>query len=152
MVQIRQSKKTTKMRGSRTHGYGSHKKHRGGGSRGGRGMAGVNRQKKTWLLKHKPNHLGKRGFKSLAQRKLVDQKVAVNVRDLEVLAAGGKEIDLAKMGYDKVLGAGSINVALTVKADYFTETAKNKIEQAKGKVILSSAEKESPNEALKEEK
>ena len=56
MVQKRQGKKTAKLRGSRTHGYGSSKKHRGGGSRGGRGMAGTKRQKKTWMLKHCPDH------------------------------------------------------------------------------------------------
>ena len=33
-------KKVRKFRGSHTHGYGSKKKHRGAGSRGGRGMAG----------------------------------------------------------------------------------------------------------------
>jgi len=135
----RKIRKSTKQRGNRTHGYGSQKKHRGGGSRGGRGMAGTKRQKKTWMLKYKPDHLGKRGFKSLAHRKLIKGKMSVNVRDLERLAAGNKELDLTKLGYDKVLGGGSIGIAINVKADYFTESAKLKIEKAKGKVIVVEA-------------
>jgi large subunit ribosomal protein L15 len=150
MAQKRQGKKTAKLRGSRTHGYGSHKKHRGGGSRGGRGMAGVKRQKKTWLLKHKPGHLGKSGFKSLKQRKLQPSDRVINVRDLAKLAAGNKEVDLAKLGYDKVLGGGSISVALTVKAGYFTESAKQKIEKANGKAVPASGGSEAGAKVPKE--
>ena len=142
MIAKRKTKKTAKLRGSRTHGWGSSKKHRGAGSRGGRGMAGVKRQKKTWLIKNKPDHLGKSGFKSLRQRKLKPSLKAINVRDLLKLAAGNKEIDVSKLGYSKVLGGGSINVALNVKADYFTESARQKIEQAKGKAVVASAESE----------
>jgi len=140
MVQRRKRKKNIKMRASRTHGYGSHKKHRGAGSRGGRGMAGSKKHKKTWIMKYKPGHLGKQGFKSLQQRKLVSGKKAINVRDLAKLSAGKKELDVTQLGYDKVLGGGSISVALTVKATYFTESARIKIEQAKGKVIVISVE------------
>jgi len=142
MTQKRKRGKSIKMRGSRTYGYGSHKKHRGAGSRGGRGMAGVKRQKKTWILKHIPSHLGKRGFKSLKQRKLKKAAKAVNVRDLPKLAAEKKELDLSTLGYSKVTGKGSIDVALTVKADYFTESAKQKIEKSGGRVIIASAKED----------
>ena len=135
MVQKRRRKKSIKLRGSRTYGYGSHKKHRGGGSRGGRGMAGTKKHKKTWMLRHMPGHLGKRGFKSLVQRKLIPVKRAVNVRDLERLAAGEKELDVSKHGYGRVLGGGSVRIALSVKAGYFTESARQKIEKAKGKAV-----------------
>ena len=36
---VRREKRVRKLRGSKTHGWGSKKKHRGGGSRGGRGMS-----------------------------------------------------------------------------------------------------------------
>ena len=135
-------RKNVGMRGSRTHGYGSHKKHRGAGSRGGRGMAGAKRHMKTWFIKNNPGHLGKRGFKSLEQRKMKRGVKAINVRDLESLAAGKKELDMGKLGYDKVIGGGTIKVALSVKAGYFTPKAREKIEQAKGKAIGGSAETE----------
>jgi large subunit ribosomal protein L15 len=152
MTQKARRRKSISMRGSRTHGYGSHKKHRGAGSRGGRGMAGVKRQKKTWILRHRPGHLGKRGFKSLRQRNLVPGERAVNVRDLPRLAAGGKELDLSKLGYSKVLGAGSLDIALTVKAGYFTESAKHKIEQAKGSAVLLGGESGADQDAKGEGK
>lgn len=142
MLMKRRKKKTAKFRGSRTHGWGSSKKHRGGGSRGGRGMAGASGQKNTWYQKYDPDHLGKSGFKSLRQRKLKPAIKSINVRDLAKLAAGKKEIDVSKLGYSKVLGGGSISVALTVKADYFTESARKKIDQAKGKAVIASAESE----------
>lgn len=37
----------------------------------------------------------------------------------------------------KILGNGSINVPLTIQADAFSESAKSKIEQAGGKVIIN---------------
>jgi len=152
MTENRKRKKSIKLRGSRTYGWGSHKKHRGAGSRGGRGMAGAKGQKATWFAKNNPNHLGKHGFKSLAQRNLAKRAKAVNVSELERMAEGKQELDLGKMGYSKVLGGGAISVALTVKADYFTEKARQKIEQAKGKAVGDSEGKESAGKAVEETK
>ena len=47
-------KKNTRMRAHTTHGWGSMKKRRGAGNRGGRGMAGTGKraaQKKQTILK-----------------------------------------------------------------------------------------------------
>ena len=62
------------------------------------------------------------------------------------LAEGKNELNLTKLGYDKVLGGGSISVALNVKAGYFTESAKQKIEAAKGKAVMDSVESEQATE------
>lgn len=132
---MRKRKKVIKMRGSKTHGYGSKKKHRGAGSRGGRGYAGSKKHKKTWIKKYEPGHIGKRGFKSLRQRGLKKAIRAVNVGDLEKLAEGKKEIDLSKQGYDKVIGSGQLKKALTVKAAQFSKKAEEKIKKAKGKIV-----------------
>jgi large subunit ribosomal protein L15 len=130
-------KKVTKMRGSKTHGYGSKKKHRGAGSRGGRGMAGVFKHRKFWIMKNAPGHIGKRGFKTLGQRKVVAAKPkTLNIRDIERLADGKKEIDVTKLGFEKVLGTGEIKKPITVRAKFFSETAKAKIEESKGKAIV----------------
>ena len=131
-------KKTVKKRGSKTHGYGSKKKHRGAGSRGGRGMAGVAKHRKFWIIKNAPGHLGKRGFKTLTQRKVASagsKNRAINLRDIERLAKGSKEIDLAKLGYDKVLSTGMLKRALTIKAASFSEAAKEKIKKAGGRAV-----------------
>lgn len=135
-------RKTTKMRGSKTHGYGSKKKHRGAGSRGGRGMAGSKKHRKTWILKYKPNHIGKKGFKSLSQRKITKPISQINLRDIQKLT-NEKSIVLSKFGYDKVLGAGAIEKPLIIKAKSFSKKAKEKILKAKGKPIY---ENEKPKE------
>jgi len=130
-------KKVIKQRGSKTHGYGSKKKHRGAGSRGGRGMAGVIKHKKFWVMKNKPGHIGKRGFKTLQQRKVAAPRaMAINLRDIEKLAKDKKELDLSKIGYDKVLSTGNLSKPLTIKAYAFSEAAKQKIEKAGGKAIM----------------
>lgn len=132
-------KKTTrKMRGKKTFGYGSKKKHRGSGSRGGRGMAGSFGHKKLMVLKENPEHFGKRGFK----RRNAKETKAINLRDLENLAKrlGKNKLNLAELGYDKVLGTGSLSVPLEVEAKLFSAGAKEKIEKAGGKCTETGKE------------
>lgn len=125
------SKKVSRQRGNRTHGYGSSKKHRGKGNRGGTGLAGSEGHRRTYLLKYDPGHEGKRGFKSKTGKNLR----AINLRSVVRLAGKEKKIDLAPLGYDKVLGTGDIKAKLEVKADYFSASAKEKIENAGGKAV-----------------
>jgi large subunit ribosomal protein L15 len=132
-------KKVTKQRGHKTHGWGSKKKHRGGGSRGGRGRGGIVDQKKIQLLK-KGIRTGKRGFKSMRHRGLRPYEAFINLKDVERLAGEKKEINLGDHGYQRVLGTGRINRPLTVKARYFSAKAKDKIEKAGGKVIADGQE------------
>ena len=83
--------------------------------------------------------LPKRGFKS---RNHKDYAV-VNLRDLEDNFNASDVVDttavlekriVPKIKYGlKILGAGEISKALTVKADHFSEAAKAKIEAAGGK-------------------
>ena len=70
------------------------------------------------------------------QRGISRRAIAVNVSELEGLADGKKEVEFD----GKVLGGGSISQPLTVKAGYFTESAKAKIEKAGGKVVVSGEE------------
>lgn len=128
-------KRVRKFRGSKTHGYGSKKKHRGGGSRGGRGIAGLKKHKKSWMIVHKPNHFGKKGFKvPLKAKKIIK---AITLRDIDILAKklNKKEIDLSELGYQKVLSTGKITQSLTIKANKIVPKAKEKIEKAGGKAI-----------------
>jgi large subunit ribosomal protein L15 len=127
-------KKIVKQRGHRTHGWGSQKKHRGGGSRGGRGRGGVEKHKKAWLLK-KGEKLGKRGFKSLRQRGLKPSGKAINLRGVERLAEGKNEINLLDHGYERVLGSGEIKKPLKIKAKHFSARAKDRIKKVKGEAI-----------------
>jgi large subunit ribosomal protein L15 len=130
-------KKSVKLRGSRTQGYGSAKKNRGKGNRGGKGMAGTKDHRKFSVAKYFPGHIGKHGFRSLSKRGLKPRPAAINLRDLEKLVeeSKSKEIDLPKLGYDRVLGAGTISKPLAIKAFSFSKTAEEKIKKAGGTAV-----------------
>jgi large subunit ribosomal protein L15 len=83
--------------------------------------------------------LPKRGF----HNKWAKEYEIVNVETLNVFPAGTEvteallvEEGIVKQVKDgiKILGVGSLNVALTVKAEKFSKTAVEKIEAAGGKV------------------
>ena len=129
---VRKKKKVRKFRGERSYGYGSHKKHRGGGSRGGRGKAGMHKHKWSYTVKYEPNHFGKRGF----SRAYVKRPKTINLKELDAIARklGKKKIDLSELGYDKLLGTGKLTQPLAVKAKYFSKKAIEKIKAAGGKI------------------
>jgi large subunit ribosomal protein L15 len=127
-------KKVVRQRGSKTHGWGSKKKHRGAGSRGGRGRAGITKHKKLFFRK-RGIRVGRRGHKSMRQRGLRARARSINLRELEGLAQGRKEIILREFGYDKVIGAGNLRSPLRVMAKAFSARAAQKIEAAKGKAV-----------------
>lgn len=129
-------KKVTRMRGSKTHGWGMKKKHRGAGSRGGRGKAGMFRHKKSWRIRYDPDYLSKtKGFKVPIE---VKQNIkTITLKDVDILAKNlnKTEIDVSQLGFDKVLSSGKLTQALTIKANKIVEKAKEKIEKAGGKAI-----------------
>ena len=139
------SHKKSRMRGSKTHGYGEKKKHRGKGSRGGVGLANAFKHKRVWTQKNRPDMLVRNvGFKSLQQRGIKYGVRAINVCDLERVLKNEdlkKEVDLSKHGYDKLLGSGIINIPVKVRVDSYTETAEQKIKKAGGKIISNESEK-----------
>ncbi len=109
-------RKIQRMRGTRNCGWGNTQKHRGAGSRGGRGMAGSNKHKWSYVSKYMPDHFGRVGFKIPLKMIHEDTKVNLGILDsnLERLVTDGKAIqtgktyaiDLEAMGYDKLLGSG----------------------------------------------
>jgi large subunit ribosomal protein L15 len=141
---VRREKKVRKFRGHRTYGYGSHKKHRGKGSRGGRGFAGMHKHKWSYTVKYAPDHFGKRGFK----RPFTKEIKAINVEELEKMSESLLEkklaekendkikINVLKLGYEKVLGSGKITKPLIVEAKFFSKKAVRKIEEAGGKAVV----------------
>lgn len=130
-----------KFRGSSTHGKGTHKNRRGGGSRGGRGRSGGD--KHHYLLYG--IHWGKHGF----TRPNTKPVRALSLRDLEEMAhrwaAEGKVkkegdallLDLGALGVSKVVGGWTPKTKLVVQGGAVTEGAKAAIEEAGGKVVSS---------------
>ena len=138
---VRRRKKVRKMRGSKTHGYGSKKKHRGKGSKGGKGFAGSKDHKRQMVLQMDPEHFGKRGFKrgfypSLKRKR--ERERVITLRELDKLAEkeGKDEINLLEYGYKRVIAGGNVTRALRIKVERITERAREKIESAGGSVEL----------------
>ena len=139
------------MRGSRTCGGGNPKKRRGGGHRGGRGLAGSGKSKKTkadFVRIHFPDHIGRRGFKR--PPKVLHKKETINVQELDqnidayvqqgVAQKKGDTIfiDVGKLGISKVLGTGKVTQKLDVTAPKFSGSAVAKIEEMGGETHASS--------------
>lgn len=142
---VRKKKKVRKFRGKRSYGYGSHKKHRGGGSRGGRGKAGLHKHKWSYTVKYAPEHFGKRGFKR--PKGIVKRVESINLKELDQIAEkllekklaekeGDKiKINVSNLGFQKVLGSGKLTKPLIIEAKYFSKLAIKKLEKSNGKAV-----------------
>ncbi len=140
---IRKSRKITKLRGSRTCGYGAAKKHRGAGHRGGRGLAGGHKHKWLHILKYMPDHFGKYGFKR--HPSLVKKLRTINLGQIDEIVSKNMEnfkcedgkvvVDITELGYEKVLGSGKLSKPMVIKAIEFSENAREKIESSGGEVV-----------------
>jgi large subunit ribosomal protein L15 len=136
---VNKRKKSTKLRGSQSHGWGRH--HRGKGSKGGAGNAGTGKKahvKKFERVKIK-YYFGKRGFIKKGQVKPVHTiDLRTLFQKLRVWTAQGKisgtTIDLTKLGYDKLLSTGQAKKPVTITIEKATAKAVEKIEKAGGAV------------------
>jgi large subunit ribosomal protein L15 len=135
-------RKTRKMRGSRTHGWGKIGQHRGAGCRGHRK---VGRHKHLWsyVAAHEPNYFGKHGFNSPKSFNLKEKVINISTLDeLSEKKPNEKEkgifIDLTALGYTKLLGSGKLKQKITVNVPSCSKTAAEKIKKAGGEVLIKS--------------
>jgi large subunit ribosomal protein L15 len=122
--------RTNKFRGSRYHGRGK-KAGRGAGKRGGRGRAGIGKHKVMFRNKYMPGHWGMHGFNRHPSLRTVN--VSINVSEVEEMA-DGDSINLTDMGYDKLLGKGSISRAINITVSEASAGAMQKVVAAGGTV------------------
>ena len=123
--------RTNKFRGrSRYHGRGK-KAGRGAGKRGGRGNAGLNKHRVMTRLKYMPGHWGMHGVNRHPGLRVVNS--SINLGQVAEIA-DGDSIDLSEMGFDKLLGRGSIDRALTIKVAEASAKAIQKVEAAGGSI------------------
>ncbi len=133
-------RKVRRLRGSRTHGWGQVGQHRSTGHKGGHGQAGLHKHHWTRTVLFDERHFGVPGFNP-PQRNIA--RKWANVSDLDNLfvkygkVENGKNVlDLASMGYDKLLGAGKVSNKYSVVIKAFAKNAKSKLEAAGGEVIV----------------
>ncbi|MFA5746336.1 MAG: uL15 family ribosomal protein [archaeon] len=117
--------KVDRLRGKRTHGHGNTKNARGSGCTGGKGRAGSHKHKFS------------KYYVDFGQRVTLmakEKETTITLESLSEIIKDRKEIDLKELGFDKILGKGSINKAVIFKNAKATEIAKEKIEKAGGKI------------------
>jgi large subunit ribosomal protein L15 len=89
-----------------------------------------------------PDHFGHDSTKSMRQNRL---NRWVNLRDVNDLAVrfgstnedGKVVLDLRSIGYDKLLGGGTLQKPIVVQVPKVSATAKQKIELAGGEIVLN---------------
>jgi large subunit ribosomal protein L15 len=89
-----------------------------------------------------PDHFGRNGFKR--PLKMLHDDKTINVSDINRMVNDGDIastdkkyiIDLAAMGYDKLLGSGKVTYALEIKVAKSSKSAMEKVENAGGKVVV----------------
>lgn len=139
------------MRGSRTHGWGFGKRHRGKGHKpykgGGVGKRGAHRE--TYFLSKGLEPIGKHGI-SVLPRIVEDKVILFNLRDIQERLpeleqkkiaekkADAYAVDLTKLGFVKVLSEGKITKKLNVICSSCSAKAKEKIEKAGGSVSVKA--------------
>lgn len=139
-------KKSSRGRGSWTHGHGEKKKHRGAGSRGGRGNAGSGKRgdaKKPSYWKT-DKFKGKQGFANPTAKSTRTMTLAqINVNLSKLLATGiAKQekntyiLDLQAIGVQKLLATGTPANAYTITVKMATSLAVEKVTAAGGSVSV----------------
>jgi len=151
-MKIKKRKKSSRRLGRRmgTSGYGARKKHKKSGHRGGKGMSGSGKRadhKKTLITKlygHK--YFGKQGITSRGTKR--DKRKRINLQDItaNLEKYGKKSVDGWKIelpGY-KILGSSKEYMPkdkLIIKANDSSKSAKRKVEERGGEIILIHSSK-----------
>jgi large subunit ribosomal protein L15 len=119
-------------------------------------MAGLHKHKWSYTVKYAPDHFGHNIFRP-PKRTLT--KRWLNVGDLSTILKDVKQnggIDLGTMGFDKLLGQGTVSERYVLKIPRASTSAIEKIKAAGGSVEVElreeKAEKPSEGKASKGEK
>jgi large subunit ribosomal protein L15 len=139
-------KKTHKMRGKHNFGRGTGVSHnRGSGNRGGVGNSGSGKKgdgKKPMFWKN-TKYFGKFGFGMHSAEKPSCINVSAIEERIEQLIASGAvkqgaevSLNLSELGYQKLLGAGSLQYKVAITVTAASKQAISKVEAAGGSVTL----------------
>ncbi len=161
MVRVKKRNKRSRLRGSRSGGYGFRKKHKGHGNKGGFGMSGTGKrgsqiQQKALMMARAAGfetYFGTQGMTSASTGKIRTEQI--NLKDIKanLFQKEGQKIELK--GH-KVLGEGE-GFKAEIHASSASESAIEKMSKAGGKIILPtpkvwSSSKKETSEKTEEKK
>lgn len=141
-MKLKKRRKSSRRRGTRLCGWAA-KKHKGKGNRGGMGMGGSGKHKKTYVIRYMWPYFGREAKKKERIKTLKYEEI--NLEDIEKKIEKFREKGLVKEGKDgieislidyKILGEGEVKKKLIIKARAFSNSAKEKIEKAGGKALV----------------
>jgi len=138
-------RKVRKNRGSRTQGWGRVGQHRRTGSKGRRN-AGRHKALWSYVIKYDPDYYSKVGFTS--PKSLRREVKIINVGTLNGIAdklSTEKQddktvVDLAALGYKKLLGTGRVTKPLVIRVASCSKSAAEKVKNAGGQVLTETLE------------
>ncbi len=134
MFMKRKGKQKKKFLGTRSHGRGNTKNRRGAGSRGGRGMGGIDKHKWSWAMNIDKNYYCKHGF-SNPTRKKVDVVHLYEINQSAVKNKLEKKGDKFKFEFrGKVLATGKVTVPLSIKASAWSKNVEKKLSESGGEI------------------
>lgn len=145
-MQTKRTKRSRIRAAKVTAGHGHKKKNRGAGNRGGRGKSGSGKRGDFKLMKLTnggKRYIGKQGFTSLKKEiksiNLSELQLSLNslVKEGKILLSKDVyEIDLEKLGFQKLLSKGNVYYKMNIQTSLATPNSIKKIEEKGGKVIL----------------
>jgi len=139
-------RKLTRMRGTRTHGWG--RLHRGSGNKGGAGNAGSGKKADGKKPSYWDRVFGKHGFTPHNSGPAdivinlidVEQRIPGWVASKQATHTGGVyTIDLNKLGYSKLLSQGKVTLKLKITVQSASKGAIEKVKAAGGEVAVAAA-------------
>ena len=152
-MKVKKRKKSSRYKGSKTAGGGARKKRKKSGHKGGVGMSGSGKRsdhKKTLITKlYGHGYFGKQGVTSRKTKR--DKRKRINIKDIEsnlesyinkgLAKKTGEKFEINLPEY-KVLGEGEVKNKLIIKANDSSKSARRKVEEKGGEIILLKKEKQ----------
>ena len=156
MVKVVKRNRRTRLRGSRSAGYGFRKKHKGHGNKGGHGWSGTGKrgsQKQQKALMHAHDmgfekYFGTRGLTSAPSAKKRTNQINLDDMKANFFVKEGEKIMLKE---HKILGEGE-GFKAEVYAASASKSAIEKMEKAGGKIIFVKTEKKVVSEEAPKKK
>jgi large subunit ribosomal protein L15 len=115
-------------------------------------MAGLHKHKWSYTVKYAPDHFGHNWF-APPNRTITRRWINVgDVSSIAEISKKGETIDLGSMGFDKLLGQGSVSSPLILKVPRASGSAIEKIKAAGGSVEIEKPRDAKPQDTSKSSK